>query len=326
MQNKALLPLITCDYVFIDLPYYSNIGDTLIWKGTEDFLKSVPYKCLLRASFQTFQYPPLSEEIVILMMGGGNFGDLYAPHNELRRKVVQKYPNNRIIILPQTVYYEAAKNARRDAMVFRQHKHLTICARDQYSYRFLRAFGFSKNILLVPDMAFCINKEELMQYCRPSLDKDLFFQRVDKEKTDVSAIDSMSNNYDISDWPNYAEPEPMVEHLYALIRDNRFKEADEYAVTTYLPQRVKTGVEHISQYNRVFSNRLHGAILSVLLGKEVFILDNSYGKNSQYYNAWLRDLDNVRLLSESHSFNLNRKLRFLFHWTISCVDRLLPQR
>lgn len=326
MQNKALLPLITCEYIFVDLPYYSNIGDTLIWKGTEDFLKSVPYKCILRASFQTFQYPALSEDTIILMMGGGNFGDLYAPHNELRRKVVQKYPNNRIIILPQTVYYEAAKNARRDAKVFRQHKHLTICARDKYSYRFLRAFGFSKNILLVPDMAFCINKEELLQYFRPCLDKDLLFQRVDKEKTDVSAISSMSNNYDISDWPNYAEPEPMVEHLYALIREKKFKEADEYAVTTYLPQKVKTGVEHISQYNRVFSNRLHGAILSVLLGKEVFILDNSYGKNSQYYNTWLKDFDNVHLLSESHSSNINRKLRFLFHWTISCVDRLLPQR
>lgn len=321
-RSDLFLFLINSDYVFIDLPYYSNIGDTLIWKGTEDFLKSVPYKCLLRASFQTFQYPPLSEEIVILMMGGGNFGDLYAPHNVLRRKVVQKYPNNRIIILPQTVYYEAAKNARRDAMVFRQHKHLTICARDQYSYRFLRAFGFSKNILLVPDMAFCINKEELMQYCRPSLDKDLFFQRVDKEKTDVSAIDSMSNNYDISDWPNYETPEPMIEHLYGLIRNKQYQEADEYAVSTYLPSRVKTGIEHISQYNRVFSNRLHGAILAILLEKEVYIIDNSYGKNSQYYKTWLKGIDNVRLMSESHSSNIKRTVRFFAHWLISCLERL----
>lgn len=53
-NNTGLLDIITDDYIFIDLPYYSIIGDAMIWKGTEEMLKSVPYRCLLRAFYQTF--------------------------------------------------------------------------------------------------------------------------------------------------------------------------------------------------------------------------------------------------------------------------------
>ena len=35
----TLLPLINNDYIFLDIPYYSNPGDTLIWEGTECLLK-----------------------------------------------------------------------------------------------------------------------------------------------------------------------------------------------------------------------------------------------------------------------------------------------
>lgn len=326
MQNlfhTILLSEVNADYVFLDLPYYSNIGDTLIWKGAEELLKSVPYKCLLRCSYQTFQYPELAEDIVIIMMGGGNWGDLYAPHNELRRNVVKRYPNNKIVILPQTVYYEGIRNARNDAKIFRQHERLTICARDKYSYRFLKAFGFCENILLVPDMAFCINVDELKRYCKPVLHKDLIFQRVDKEKTGIEMIKGLTENSDVSDWPCYETTEPQAEHLYELIKDKKYQEADEYAVKTYLPARVRAGVEMISQYDKVFSNRLHGAILAILLGKEVYILDNSYGKISQYYNTWLQDYDNVHLLSRSRNCNVVRKCKLFVFWMLSIVDRIV---
>jgi len=315
--------LISSDYIYIDLPYYSNIGDTLIWKGTEEFLKKVPHQCLFRSSFQTFSYPELSDTTVIIMHGGGNWGDLYEPHNELRRIVVCRYPNNRIIILPQTVYYEGARNAREDARVFRQHKRLTICARDRYSYHFLKAFGFGHDIRLVPDMAFCIDVNELQQYSKPLLHKDLLFKRVDKERSFVNQFEGLSGNFDVSDWPYYLDSEPQVEHLYDLIRNGKYEEADNYAVGTYLPTRVKTGVELISQYDKVYSNRLHGAILSILLGKDVYILDNSYGKNSQYYKTWLKGYKNVHLLSSSKKYNFDRMRRFVFHWLLSIADRVI---
>ena len=91
----------------------------------------------------------------------------------------------------------------------------------------------------------------------------------------------LERDYDISDWPMYESDDPLFEKLLALLSDGKMNKADEFAVWKYLPERFRVGVEHISKYDRVFSNRLHGAILSILLGKETYIIDNSYGKNSQ---------------------------------------------
>ena len=44
--EEELTPLIDSDYLFLDLPYYSNIGDALIWMGTEHFLEKISHKCL----------------------------------------------------------------------------------------------------------------------------------------------------------------------------------------------------------------------------------------------------------------------------------------
>ena len=317
--KDTLTFLLDNDYIFIDLPYYSNIGDSLIWKGTETLLASLPHKCLYRASCKTFRHIDISENVIIIMMGGGNWGDLYLIHNEFRKRIVQSYPNNKIVILPQTVYYEGARNARFDAKVFRKHKRLTIFARDKYSYWFLKLFRFNKDIRLLPDMAFCIDRDWLRTYTLPSTGNNLLFKRLDKEGTKTDVISNLGE-HDTSDWPLYTEPDPLRTILYTLINEGKYKEADDYATNVYLPERVKVGIEHISKYEKVYSNRLHGAILAILLGKETFIIDNSYGKNSQYYSTWLKDTKNIHLVNVSKTGDTHRIIRFMYH----AIRGLLP--
>ena len=60
---------------------------------------------------------------------------------------------------------------------------------------------------------------------------------------------------------------------------------------------IKDGVEFISPYKEVTSERLHGCILSILLGKIVTVVNNSYGKNLNFYNSWLVDFDDVKLMN-----------------------------
>lgn len=294
--NDLLKKLITDDYILLDLPYYSNIGDALIWKGTEDFLSTTSYKCIYRCSLQTFVYRKLPKNIIIIMMGGGNWGDLYPHHNNFRSLILKSYPNHKIIILPQTVYYENIQNAKKDAIIFRQHKFLTIFARDKYSFNFLKNLHFSNNIKLMPDMAFYINLNWLKTMSMPLNGKNLFFKRIDREDKITNYTNMLElDKYDISDWPLFGIEDPMLNHLYSLIQNNKFNNADKYAIKIYLPHRIRVGVNFISQYKKIVTNRLHGAILSILLNKEIVILDNSYGKNSQYYNTWLQNVHGITL-------------------------------
>ena len=101
--DKGLLPLINSSCVYLDVPYHTNIGDTLIWEGTEQFLASNHIKCLYRNSTLTYYYRKISKKTTILLHGGGNFGDIWRSHQELRLRIIQEYPNNQIIILPQNL-------------------------------------------------------------------------------------------------------------------------------------------------------------------------------------------------------------------------------
>ena len=74
-------------------------------------------------------------------------------------------PNNKIIFLPQTVWFEHEENMKKCAEILSRHKNLVICARDKVSYEILKK-NFSNEILLVPDMAltaaeyFAVDKNE----------------------------------------------------------------------------------------------------------------------------------------------------------------------
>lgn len=301
--EDALIPLIDHDYVLWECPYYCNIGDVLIWEGELEFLKKVKYKCIKMASQYTCDFPILSPDILILLQGGGNFGDLWRSTQEFRLKVCQMYPNNKIIIFPQTVFYEAQQLLYADAQILSQHQNLTICCRDEISYQ-LVSQHFKNKILLLPDMAFCISTERLQAFCVPEeCNKGLFLKRTDKEFPVSDFLISSAINIETHDWPTY-ERKFVMNHLFeTLLRVkehfnlhflNRF--IDHWAFYIYRKYLVKIGVRFLSQYGIIYTTRLHVFILGILLHKKCIIIDNSYGKNSSFFHTWLKDLEHVEML------------------------------
>lgn len=284
--KESLTPLIPSDYILLDLPYYSNIGDNLIWQGTEDFLKGLSCKCLGRHSRRTFKFRPLPKDCTILLLGGGNFGDIWRQHQEFRLRVIESYPDNRIIILPQTVYYESEDTFEEDVKRLNQHQLLTICVRDHHSAELLKRKGFTGRLLMLPDMSFCIERERLKSEEIESKDT-LFLLRVDKEAPKARYIGPIKeSNMSVRDWPNLIETRRAARQY---LRSHAAEESDAYFRTTFLAERIREGVLFVSQYKMVYSTRLHVAILRLLLGLPVKMMDNSYGKNLSFYNTWLKD-------------------------------------
>lgn len=306
--EEQLTPLIDSDYIYLDLPYYSNIGDALIWMGTEHFLKNIPHKCLGRHNIDTFDFHPLPSDTVILLNGGGNFGDIWRQHQDFRLRVIQQYTENPIIVLPQTVFYESGDILTADVQKMNRHNHLTICVRDTHSMELLKQKGFSGQLLTIPDMAFCIDRECLLTN-KSGISKDtLLLLRKDKEsplgniREDITSAD-----LDIKDWPNLNKS---LRTALRYIRKHTATETDNYFQTNYLPERIKEGVEFVSAYKTVFSTRLHVVILRLLLGLPVKIINNSYGKNLDFYDTWLKDATLVSILSEEKKKKLNRQVDF----------------
>ena len=59
---------------------------------------------------------------------------------------------------------------------------------------------------------------------------------------------------------------------------------------------IRSGIKFINAYETIYTTRLHAAIIALLLKKEVYIFDNSYGKIKGAF---------------SHSLLLNAPIHFI---------------
>ena len=161
---RELIPIVNGNYYHLDNPYHINIGDNLIWEGEKQFLKHVPYKNLGNSSSASWRWPEIKNGDVILLHGGGNFGDLYRGAQDFRLEVIKRYSDNRIVMFPQSVWYDDMSLVEKDAEIMYRHKDLTLCLRDLPSYEFMKAHFPKCRLLLMPDMAFCILDSFLQRF------------------------------------------------------------------------------------------------------------------------------------------------------------------
>lgn len=308
--EDVLTPLIDDDYVYLDLPYYNNLGDTLIWQGTLDFLKKIPYKCLYSCSANESMYDRIAEKrnFIILLQGGGNFGDLWLLHNNFRKKVIAAMPDHKVIILPQTVFYENKKHLEEDARFYSNYPNVSIFARDKNSYKLLKENFPRNNIFLLPDMAFCMNIDKRKKFCYETKDS-LFVKRMDKEFAENKYYSLVPKDATVSDWPTFMNKE-YKEYKYLRIL-NRYCSAIDRRLNTNIDnividlywkkilknKNVNIAINFIDEYKNIYTTRLHAVILSVILNKpNITVFDNNYGKNSSFVDTWLYDVDVLRLL------------------------------
>jgi len=288
--ENNLAPLVDNDYVLLELPYYSNVGDLLIWKGEEFFLKNIQYNCLMKKSFHTFNFPALDKNVIILLQGGGNWGDVWTgketPHY-FRKEVVKAYPDNKIIVFPQTIHYDDMTNLSKDAELFSKHENLTICTRDLVSYNTI-VENYRNHCLLLPDMAFCIPQSYIKRFEKAKTDKILFLQREDNELSQV-------------DFSNMMDVNLRINKVLSIVLWHKKRFFPNIVIDLYFQQLhkdvlIKKGIKFISSYKKVYTTRLHVAILCILLGREFVFFDNSYGKNYNFYKQWLSDLETIKFL------------------------------
>lgn len=295
----VIAPLLTGEIVFLDYPIYENVGDLLIWRGTEQFFKRHKAVVLGQYNIENIKkvaLQRLEQCSTIVFQGGGNFGDLWPRHQKLREDIIQKYPQKCIVILPQSVHYGDARELDKSCEILKRHPDLHIFLRDENSLAILRDRGVP-NLKLCPDMAHSLwgtLSAPHIQYSMP-----LYLMRKDKEEAPLPPhIEEL--RYSFVDWGNLLTG--LTGFIYKTAkrivhRDEKMNNALPAeqvwrAASGYLIGRA---VGLFSPKAFIETNRLHAMILSALLKKEVRFYDNSYGKISSYYDLWLKDMPNISM-------------------------------
>lgn len=145
---------------FIGSETYGNLGDGMIAESIIEFCKH----CLPEYGIE--EYPlssywtqkrylvsAIQPDDIIVMTGGGNFGNKYPVAQMVKQDVVKTWVQNKKIIFPQTVFYlEGADDSlNEDKELFSKDNNVILFTRDQKSYDFARE-NFTCTLGLAPDI------------------------------------------------------------------------------------------------------------------------------------------------------------------------------
>lgn len=298
--DETLAPLVErgAEVALLEYPDYSNVGDSAIWLGETEWLSRHDSRVVYSCDLWTYSPEKLRARLgggTILLQGGGNLGDFWVEHQRFRERVIEDFPDNRIIQLPQTIYFMDEWGVGEARRIFNAHPDFTLLCRDQSSLDFARR-EFSVNSALCPDMAFALGKLK-----RPSgaVTDIVWLGRSDAESPG-SELPPLRAGIEFVDWLD-EPPSPVRERNEDLRREIESDPQDwpallDSLMETYDPlarERLERGCRVLSRGKVVITDRLHAHILCLLLGIPHVVLDNNYGKVRGFYDAWTGGSDFV---------------------------------
>ena len=98
--------------ILMGFPNHRNLGDQAIALAEEIFIRknfpeydfySVPEGIMLKCVDKVRK--ACKDEDILVLHGGGNFGNQYMYIEESRRRILELFPNNPIILMPQSIYF-----------------------------------------------------------------------------------------------------------------------------------------------------------------------------------------------------------------------------
>lgn len=294
---KRKLPLVLDQFdrgnrcIYVDYPVHTNVGDLLINLGTESFFSAHQVDIWRRYSILDFptRIRQMDTKVVFLLHGGGNLGDLWPEHQVLREHILERYPRNRIIFLPQSVYYCSDETERRGMAIMARHGNLHIYVRDLDSLDRLQRRGV-RSVSTMPDMAHWLCGSLKNDQEEDEKRSVMLFRR-DKEASGIPQrfIREVDASVDWNDVFSFSHK--IIWHsVFEIIRRGGRLGAPLRLDHLWYRSRdtlIRDSVNFLSRYGTFITNRLHAVILGLLLNKRVVWFDNSYGKLASYVGCWL---------------------------------------
>lgn len=220
---------------------------------------------------------------VLCITGGGFLGDLWPDEEYMVNSVLNDYPDNTVIILPQTIFFyddADSPDLRLKLKNYTNHNNLYLTARDKKTFDFYSRYFTEDRIGLFPDMALYLSGYSN----NSSLNDVMICLRNDKER--VISID---------------EEKLLVQKLEAkgfnVTYGSTLADGVHYG-DIVLEKRDSAILEKITEFSKpkfIITDRLHGMVLATLAGTPCIVFDNLSKKVSGVYELWLKNIDSIFL-------------------------------
>lgn len=278
--------------VMLGTPTHINLGDQAILLAAILFVRQhfptrkvfdVPSEIIATPKCRKMLLHHIRKQDVIVGHGGGNMGDIYKFEEICRRQFIGDFPDNKIIIFPQTIHFTNTADGRselkKSKVVYSKHKNLTLIAREKASYNLMCEAFPNTPILLTPDIVLSmqplehrVQRKGLLLCLRDDVEGALN----DKTKEDI-------REFGASHYKQVNITDMMADPRYFFLRSKK-------AVI-----RLKLG--EFQSAELVITDRLHGLIFAVLTGTPCIALANFNHKVVNTYK-WVSYLPYIQFCDD----------------------------
>ncbi len=244
-------------YALTPPPSLRNVGDhaqaVAIKKWLQDNFKD--FKILEFNKTEVYKFLSLiktmtNEQDLIFLHSGGNLGDRGLWSEGGRRLIIKNFPKNKIISLPQTIFFsetqKGQKELKKTREIYNTHQNLMIMARDEQSFELAKSYFPNCKILLCPDFVLSLSTKIKRNEKRKNI---LLCLRKDSEsrlgklarrqiKKEIRSLGQKHDQYDTT----------FSKDIAIKNREKEFKKA----------------LSFFRKYKLVITDRLHGVIFAVI--------------------------------------------------------------
>lgn len=290
----------------LDAASYNNLGDQAITYATSLFLRDLfGEDCYFEVSekdlLRNLKYlkKVIRTEDILCLNGGGNMGNLYPRYEALRRKVIKAFPDNKIIIFPQTFDYESDSYGKRElersSIVYNKHESLVVCAREKKSFELMKKlYG---NVVLVPDIVFYM-KGRIAE--EPAGQKDCVGVCLRNDRESVISFEQKNSIYSAIKEAGFT-----AENLTTMSDSSQI-----YTSSDDRLEALRAKLQEFSNYRCIITDRLHGMMFSILAGVPCLAFDNSNRKVSGVLNV-IDNINSVEILEDNSLETLSSDLNYI---------------
>lgn len=325
-------------------------GRLRIWMlGTEDFGNlgdhkiAVAQKHFFETYFSDYEYIEISarnyfdlrqevidsvvEGDIVVSTGGGNLGNKYPFSDKIHQDIVKTFIQNKVVIMPQTIWYTADETGQRSLdearKIYAAHKRLLLAVREEKSYRFAKE-KLGINSVLVPDIVLFDGI-----YCNSGK------RSVNQVHTDTAVV-CLRNDIEAS--LRREERKAIIKIVKRKFKNVKLMDTQKnYLISVEQREsELNTFFDEIIRADIVVTDRLHGMIFSAISQVPCIVYDNRNGKVRGVYE-WIKnlpyilyrdsydhleeDINTLKGLKDSPCF-YEEALKEKFAWFADCIKNL----
>lgn len=225
-----------------------------------------------------FWFKKMLRDAELVFQGGGYLGTLWFPYGErLMRSTCLLAPENKIVVMPQSVYFEnndyGARRKKESEKIYGGCKNITFVLRDKTSYNIIKEMFPEKDVRLIPDVVLCLNE------CAPS------------EREGAAMVFRNDMERKISE-SQKQKAENLLKETYKTVKKIDMLSESRISVKQRETQ-LKAHFDRFRHCELVLTDRLHGMIFSAITGTPCVVFPSKSHKVKALYDWIFADCEYI---------------------------------